>query len=423
AGLLTTATAATVASATLVGLALAWSLSSVALCALLALYRGFPAADEGVRRTVRAFVIGDGALWAAVTVAVLTWGDLNLRALATAGLPDPADPTTITIVALLLVVAAMARSAQVPLQSWLPATIAAPTPVSALLHAGMINGGGVLLVRTSPIFGASTAATHLAFAVGATTAIYGTALMLAKPDVKGALAHSTMGQMGFMVMTCGLGAFGAAIFHLVAHGLYKSTLFLGSGGAMRRHARHLKAPPRPALAGAPQLRAIALAAALPAGAIVLGDALLPAEPLHGHGGTALLIFAWATGAALTWGWLRRTPSLLGTLALVPALGIATLAYLGALRTATGFLDPSLVAAGTDTVSAWALLPVLAIGGALSLIRAPRFERHTRRAHEQLYVWALGAGHLGRRPTRRRTPPRQAAAWPGILIPRSEGGHS
>jgi len=233
-GLLTGATAAMVTAATLVGLALAWTAAGAALCLLLGLYRGLPAAGEGVRRTVRAFAIGDGALWLGVVIALLAWGNPDLRSLGTVAAADPGDEVALAVVSCLLVVAAVGRSAQLPLQRWLPATLAAPTPVSALLHAGVINGGGILLVRTSALFGASAWATHFAFAIGAATTVYGTALMLTKPDIKGALAHSTMGQMGFMVMTCGLGAFAAAAFHLVAHGMYKASLFLGSGGAVQR---------------------------------------------------------------------------------------------------------------------------------------------------------------------------------------------
>ncbi|QRN81948.1 MAG: sodium:proton antiporter, partial [Nocardiopsis sp. BM-2018] len=80
---------------------------------------------------------------------------------------------------------------------WLPATRTAPTPVSVFMHAGLVNAGGFLLARMGPVFGASGLATHLAFTMGALTALHGTALMLARPDAKGALAYSTIGQMRF----------------------------------------------------------------------------------------------------------------------------------------------------------------------------------------------------------------------------------
>ncbi len=299
-GVLTTSTAALVSAATLIGLALAWTAAGVALCVLLALYASLPAAREGVRRTARTFVIADGALWLAVAVATISWGGIDLRTLGADASGFAADSLATGLFACLVVVAAIGRSAQLPLQRWLPATLAAPTPVSALLHAGVVNGGGVLLVKLSPLFAASALATHLAFAVGAATVVYGTTLMLVKTDVKGALALSTVGQMGFMVMTCGLGAFAAAVFHLVAHGMYKASLFLGSGSAVRRHVRHLQAPPRPQPRGVVLGWIVACSAVIPAAALWLAHALLhPSGAAASQDVVALLVFAWVTAGWAT----------------------------------------------------------------------------------------------------------------------------
>lgn len=423
-GLLTAATAAMVTAATLVGLAVAWTVAGIALCRLLAMYRGLAAADDGVRRTVRAFAIGDGALWLAVIVVLASWGDLDLRLLGEQAPALAADTAALAAVACLLVVAALARSAQLPLQRWLPATLAAPTPVSALLHAGVVNAGGVLLVRLSPLFGASALATHLAFVAGAATAGYGTALMLAKPDVKGALAHSTMGQMGFMIMTCGLGAFAVAIFHLVAHGMYKATLFLGSGAAVHRHVRRLKAPPRPARDLRAQVGAAVLAAAI--AALALGAATWVLHPHVGgaRGSGALLVFAWATGTGAGWGWLRRHPSPAGVLALLGAVAIAAFAYVALLRAVTDFLAPALAGAGDATVSPWTLAPVLALLALTALMRMPAPRRGLGELHETLYVLALGAGHVARRPAGRSLLARSPArTLPGALVARLQGSRS
>ena len=131
-------------------------------------------------------------------------------------------------------VAALARCAQGPFGPWLPGTVAAPTPVSALLHAGFVNGGGILLIRTGAIASSSAVAMVVAFAVAAATAVVATAIMAQRSDVKSELAYSTMGQMGFMVAECAVGAFGAGVVHLIGHALYKATLFLGSGAQMPR---------------------------------------------------------------------------------------------------------------------------------------------------------------------------------------------
>ncbi|NJN47827.1 MAG: oxidoreductase [Candidatus Competibacteraceae bacterium] len=136
------------------------------------------------------------------------------------------------LAALLLIVAAMIQSAQWPFQRWLIGSMNSPTPVSALMHAGIVNAGGFLLARFASLFTASAELMLIIFAVGAITALLGTAWMLVQTDIKRSLGCSTMGQMGFMVMQCGLGLFTAAIAHLVLHGLFKAALFLGAGSAI-----------------------------------------------------------------------------------------------------------------------------------------------------------------------------------------------
>ena len=153
---------------------------------------------------------------------------------------------------ILVVVAALSRSAQFPFHRWLPATLAAPTPVSALLHAGVVNAGGILLIRLAPL-SRREVAQALTIAAGAATMVYGATIMLVKPDVKGALAHSTTAQMGFMILTCGLGLWAAAVIHLVAHGFYKSTLFLSSGSAVAAPPRGERCRPPPVLSRSQRL--------------------------------------------------------------------------------------------------------------------------------------------------------------------------
>lgn len=389
--LLTAASAGLVSAATLLGLAACWTTAGLALVLLLATYWPLDAARLGVRRTAQAFVLGDLALWVAVGIALVRWDDLDLRTLAQRAPDLTSDRGTLAVVASLVVVAALARSAQLPFASWLPTTLAAPTPVSAMLHAGVVNAGGVLLVTLSPLFAASTLATHLAFAAGALTTVWGTLLMLAKPDIKGALAHSTMGQMGFMVMTCGLGAFAAATFHLVAHGMYKSTLFLGSGSAVRRHVRHLTAPPAPRVAVPVPLTAVALV--LPALAL-LGAGLLLHPAVGGGGGSgALLVFAWASLSLASIGWLRRHPTPGGAISAGVVVLLAAFTYLALLRGVTDLLAPALAGAGSETVSVWWLLPVVALLAGITVVRFAPSGSRLAGVHDALYVLALGSGHV------------------------------
>ena len=125
----------------------------------------------------------------------------------------------------------MTKSAQFPFHLWLIGTIEAPTPVSALMHAGIVNAGGFLVNRLAPLFGLAPTTLHLMFVIGCVTALIGATAMLTQTSVKRRLVYSTMGQMGYMVMECGLGAFALAVFHLCAHGLFKATLFLNSGSS------------------------------------------------------------------------------------------------------------------------------------------------------------------------------------------------
>lgn len=142
----------------------------------------------------------------------------------------------------LLVFGALLKSAQFPFHTWLPDTMGAPTPVSALMHAGIINGGGYLVVRLSPVLVHTPTALHMLAICGAITAIYGAMVMLSQTSVKRALAYSTIAQMGFMLLQCGLGAFHLAILHLVAHSLYKGHAFLTCGSAVDT-AKQLNAKP------------------------------------------------------------------------------------------------------------------------------------------------------------------------------------
>ncbi|WP_276272493.1 proton-conducting transporter membrane subunit [Haloarcula litorea] len=135
-----------------------------------------------------------------------------------------------------LVLAAMIQSALVPFHRWLLSSMTAPTPASALMHAGFVNAGGILLARFAPVVTVDATLMLAVVVVGAASALSGKLLKSVQPDVKSELACSTVGQMGFMIMQAGLGFFGAAITHLVLHGFYKAYQFLGSGGQVERTA-------------------------------------------------------------------------------------------------------------------------------------------------------------------------------------------
>ena len=147
------------------------------------------------------------------------------------------DHGTILAISLLVFAGAMGKSAQFPLHVWLPDAMEGPTPVSALIHAAtMVNAGVYLVARTSPIFAEAQEALVVVAAIGIFTAILAASIAMTQTDIKRVLAYSTLSQLGYMFAALGVGAFSAAIFHLMAHGFFKGLLFLGSGSVI--HAVH-----------------------------------------------------------------------------------------------------------------------------------------------------------------------------------------
>jgi NADH-quinone oxidoreductase subunit L len=147
------------------------------------------------------------------------------------------DHITILAISLLIFAGAMGKSAQFPLHVWLPDAMEGPTPVSALIHAAtMVNAGVYLVARTSPIFAHAPEALVVVAAIGIFTAILAASIAMTQTDIKRVLAYSTLSQLGYMFAALGVGAFSAAIFHLMTHGFFKGLLFLGSGSVI--HAVH-----------------------------------------------------------------------------------------------------------------------------------------------------------------------------------------
>lgn len=141
-------------------------------------------------------------------------------------------PGVMHVIALFLVGAALLKSAQFPLHGWLIEVMETPTPVSALLHAGIINAGGFLVLRFAEVLSLSLPSLNTLAIVGGFTALFGSLVMLTQTSIKVNLAYSTIAQMGFMMLECGLAAFSAALLHIVAHSLYKAHAFLSSGSVV-----------------------------------------------------------------------------------------------------------------------------------------------------------------------------------------------
>jgi NADH-quinone oxidoreductase subunit L len=175
--------------------------------------------------------VGDVAFMVAMFVAFTTLGTLDL--LGVIGAADELSSGTATLLVLLLLGAAAAKSAQIPLYVWLPDAMAGPTPVSALIHAAtMVTAGVYLTVRLSPVLVGSVTAMGVIAGIGAATALLGALIALRQDDIKRILAYSTVSQLGYMFIAVGVGAFREGIFHLVTHAFFKGLLFLAAGSVM-----------------------------------------------------------------------------------------------------------------------------------------------------------------------------------------------
>ena len=210
--------------------ALAWVAMGLTMAELIGHVKGWPQA-QAAGSLARRYFLASGSL-VAIALAVL-WSATG--ATTVSGIVAAAEtvPQTLWLIAAgALLLAAMIQSALVPFHTWLLASMTAPTPASALMHAGFVNAGGVLLVRFAPVISVDARFMLLVVGVGAASALLGKLLKSVQPDIKSQLGCSTVGQMGFMIMQAGLGFFGAAITHLVLHGFYKAYQFLSSGDAV-----------------------------------------------------------------------------------------------------------------------------------------------------------------------------------------------
>jgi NADH-quinone oxidoreductase subunit L len=211
----------------------------VGLCSYLLIgfwYKKKSAADAGKK----AFIvnrIGDAGLILGMIAAFHYFGTLHTFGLTEgAGALAPekwGEFGPLTVVALLLVVGACGKSAQIPLHVWLPDAMEGPTPVSALIHAAtMVTAGVYMVARLAPVYAHSETAMVVVAVVGTATSLMAATIALVQTDIKKVLAWSTISQLGYMFLACGVGAFGVAVFHLFTHAFFKALLFLGSGSVI-----------------------------------------------------------------------------------------------------------------------------------------------------------------------------------------------
>jgi NAD(P)H-quinone oxidoreductase subunit 5 len=209
----------------------AWVGIGLCLHRLLLHFPDRPGARRAARKKSASSRLGDTALLIAAALMAYVFGTGDITAINAQAAGNAADAAAPWI-ATLLAVAAIVKSAQFPLHGWLTEVMETPTPVSALLHAGVINAGGFLLLRFADVMLVSPGALAGLVMIGGFTAVFGALVMLTQPAVKTSLAWSTIAQMGFMILQCGLALFPLALLHIVAHSLYKAHAFLASGSAV-----------------------------------------------------------------------------------------------------------------------------------------------------------------------------------------------
>ncbi len=205
-----------------------WGLVGLASYLLIGFWHHKPEAVAAAKKAFVMNAIGDATL--ALALVLLIWETGTLTYLGVFEDVDGLSTTTVNLVALGLLGGAVAKSAQIPLHTWLPDAMEGPTPVSALIHAAtMVTAGVYLLVRASPIFEAAPDVQALAAILGAITLLVAGVIALVQWDIKRVIAYSTMSQIGYMFVAAGIGAYGYAIFHLMTHAFFKALLFMTAG--------------------------------------------------------------------------------------------------------------------------------------------------------------------------------------------------
>lgn len=338
----------------LVLLYLGWE--GVGLCSYLLIGFWYADADNGAAAR-KAFIVtrvGDAAMALGLFLLFAQLGTLEIETLTTRANERWAtgDPA-VTLAAFLLLGGAAGKSAQVPLQTWLPDAMAGPTPVSALIHAAtMVTAGVYLIARLHPIYALAPLALTAVAVVGAVTLLVAGVAALAQRDMKRILAYSTISQIGYMFLALGVGAWSAGIFHLVTHAFFKAVLFMAAGAVMLRLHHEVDI-----------FRMGGLRRVLPAAfwAMLAGGAALAALPLVTAGfysKDAILLAAWQMGTPKVdgfWLWLAGSVG-----ALLTSVYIFRLIFIAFFGTPQRQAEP-----GTE--HSWRVLVPLGVLGVLSLV--------------------------------------------------------
>ena len=390
-------------------LVLAWIASSLTLHHLLTFYRDRPAALIVAHKKFIASRLAEVCLLAALTLIYLDTGTLAFSGLIDYVLAANGLPVRFHIAMVLVVLAVILKSAQLPVHGWLIQVMEAPTPVSALLHAGIVNLGGFLLIRLAVMLSASPTAQTLLVVVGGLSAVLAGLVMMTRISIKVRLAWSTCAQMGFMLLECGLGLYELAFLHLMAHSLYKAYCFLAAGEAVLDTRRRAFFPPDVTQLAAPgvvmRILCVPFAVALLAGSVAvwklnLTELTIPA--------VAILIVALGL-APLLW---RIDRGVAGAARGVMAVVVLAQFYIAG-HLVFGFLVQAPVLPASSLLSLWAGSCL----AALYLVQVGLLAFPQSNFSAAIYPWAYAGFYLDERFTRLTF-----RLWP-VSLPALRSSHS
>lgn len=383
-------------------MALAWTATSLALHKLLTFYHERPAAIAAAHKKFLASRLADFSLMMGLALTYASIGTLNIDAIQRWAEQQESLPISMQAAALLFAFAACVKCAQIPLHGWLTQVMEAPTPVSALLHAGVVNIGGFLMIRLAPMMALAPFAQTFLVVVGMTSVVLGALIMTTRVSVKVALAWSTCAQMGLMLVQCGLGAWDLALLHLVAHSFYKAHSFLSSGSVVETWRIGSLLPKREPESPA-RVASVALIVLALFGGLMIALEALP--PLGESVSLTTQLFAFVAALSLVPTWARAL-SLGGAAAwsiLLQGAGIAAL-YFGWHIVAGQLVD---IPHAEPTTLAW-----MVVGAGFTVLFAAqgllRSLPESAIAH-QLHRWLFAGLYLDERFTRltfRLWPPRE-----------------
>jgi NAD(P)H-quinone oxidoreductase subunit 5 len=368
-----------VISQDLVTLLIGWIASSVGMHHLLTYYPQRTAAVVVAHKKFIASRLADLCFGTAVILLWTQYHTVSLQELV--DLPQISSPTLQAHIATVLIaLAVLLKCAQLPVHGWLIQVMEAPTPVSALLHAGVVNLGGVVLIRLAPLLNGSPVAQWLLVVVGSLTAVLAGLVMLTRVTIKVRLAWSTCSQMGLMILECGLGLYDIALLHLLAHALYKAYAFLTSGDVVRTAILSAPDTSLTTKAGLPPIPSLIMTVTVMSSVAMLwsiasGGIALPT--------VGLMVISF--GLATLWWRMPRTAA--GLLRSLLATAGATLAYL-ALHTLAPLPHPA------DPVHREPIMVGLAIMAMACLyFTQASLLRRERNVGSRLYEWLYAGLYL------------------------------